>query len=48
MNGRNLVVVLVLVMMRIDVDDQHVVELALLRLLARVRQQPGGVELFDR
>jgi hypothetical protein len=35
-------------MVRIDVDDKHVVELALLRLLARVGEQPGGVELFDR
>jgi hypothetical protein len=35
-------------MVRIDVDDKHVVELALLRLLARVGEQPGGVELLDR
>jgi hypothetical protein len=34
-------------MMRIDVDDQDVVEAALMCLLARMRQQPGGVELFD-
>ena len=38
---------LVLVVMRVDVDDQHVVELALHRLLAGVRQQPAGVQLFD-
>ena len=44
---QELVVVLVLVMMRIDIDDQDVVELALMRLLARVREQPGGVELLD-
>ena len=44
---QELVVVLVFVMVRIDVDDQDVVELALMRLLARVREQPGGVELFD-
>ena len=39
---------LVLVVMRVDVDDQHVVELALHRLLAGVGQQPGGVQLLDR
>src|SRR5262249_22936244 len=43
-----LVQALVLIMMGVDVDDQHVVELALLRLLSGVRQQPAGVELFDR
>jgi hypothetical protein len=32
----------------VDVDDQHVVELALHRLLARVRQQAAGVQLLDR
>ena len=41
------VVVLVLVMMRVDVDDQDVVEAALMRLLARMRKEPRGVELFD-
>ncbi len=45
--GQEFVVVLVLVMMRIDIDDQDVVEAALMRLLARVRQEPRGVELFD-
>jgi hypothetical protein len=35
-------------MVRIDVDDEHVIELALLRLLAGVGEQPGGIELFDR
>src|SRR5262249_23569817 len=39
---------LVLVMVRIDVDDEHVIELALLRLLAGVSEKPGGIELFDR
>jgi hypothetical protein len=34
-------------MVRIDVDDQDVVEVTLLRLLAGVREQPGGVKLFD-
>ena len=38
---------LVLVVMGIDVDDQHVVELALLRLLAGMGEQAGGVELLD-
>jgi hypothetical protein len=35
-------------MVRIDVDDQNIVELALMRLLARMSQKPGGVELIDR
>jgi hypothetical protein len=34
--------------MRVDVDDQNVVELALVRLLAGVGEKPGGVELIDR
>ena len=38
---------LVLVVVRVDVDDQHVVELALHRLLAGVSQQPAGVQLLD-
>ena len=38
---------LVLVVVSIHVDDQHVVELALDRLLAGVREQPGGVQLVD-
>src|SRR5207253_2238989 len=42
-----LVQAFVLVMVRIDVDDEHVVKLALLRLLAGMRKQPRGVELFD-
>ena len=45
--GQELAVVLALVVMRVDVDDQHVVELALHRLLAGVRQQPAGVQLLD-
>ena len=44
---QDLAEVLVLVVVRIDVDDHHVVELALHRLLAGVRQQPAGVQLFD-
>ena len=40
--------VLVLVMVRIDVDDQHIVELALVCLLSCVSEQPAGVELFKR
>jgi hypothetical protein len=35
-------------MVCIDVDDEHVIELALLRLLAGVSEKPGGIELFDR
>ena len=38
----------VLVVMAVDVHDHHVVELALHRLLACMRQQPGGVEFVDR
>src|SRR5262249_26821712 len=45
--GKKLVQALVLVMVRIDVDDQDIVELSLLRLLAGVGKQPGGVELFN-
>jgi hypothetical protein len=32
---------------RIDVDDHDVVELALHRLLAGVGEQPAGVQLID-
>ena len=35
-------------MMRIDVDDREFLVAALLRLLGRMRQQLGRVELFDR
>ena len=35
------VLAFVLVMVRIDVDDNDVVEVALMRLLARVSQQPN-------
>ena len=45
--GQDVVHALVLVVMGVDVDDQDVVELALLRLLLGVRQKPRGVELFD-
>ena len=41
MNGRISLIVLVLVVMSVDVDDQHVVELALHRLLAGVRAEAG-------
>ena len=40
--------VLVLVMVGVDVDDQHVVELALHRLLARVREQLGWCSALRR
>jgi hypothetical protein len=33
---------------RVDVDDHHIVEIALVRLLARMRQQTRGVEFLDR
>src|SRR5262245_62596295 len=35
-------------MVSVDVDDHNVVELALVRLLAGMGQQPGGVEFIDR
>jgi hypothetical protein len=35
-------------MMRVDVDDQNVVEVALVGLLARMRKEPRGVEFLDR
>ncbi len=38
---------LVLVVMRVDVDDQHVVELALHRLLPCMGEQSCGVEFVD-
>ncbi len=46
--GQDVVHALVLVVMGVDVDDQDVVELALLRLLTGVGEQAGGVELLDR
>ena len=39
---------LVLVVVRVDVDDEDVVELALDRLFAGVGEKPGGVQLVDR
>ena len=45
--GEDVVHALVLVVMGIDVDDQDVVELALLRLLTGMGEQAGGVELLD-
>src|SRR5262249_46766965 len=44
---KKLVQALVLVMVRIDVDDQDIVEVTLLSLFAGLGEQPGGVELFD-
>ena len=41
------VVVLVLVVVSVDIDDQNLVEFALVRLLAGVCQEPGSVELLD-
>ena len=35
-------------MVGVDIDDHHVVEIALVRLFARVRQQARGIELLDR
>jgi hypothetical protein len=35
-------------MVRIDVGDQYVVEIALVRLLAGMGQEPRGIELLDR
>ena len=46
--GQKLVEALVLVVVEIDVGDQNVVEIALMRLLAGVRQEPAGIELLDR
>ena len=34
-------------MMLVDVDDQDVVEAALMCLLPRMREEPRGVEFFD-
>ena len=39
---------LVLVVVGVDVDDQDVVEVAPMRLLAGVGEQAGGVQLLDR
>jgi hypothetical protein len=32
----------------VDIDDHEIVEVALVRLLARVREQLAGVQLVDR
>src|SRR5262249_46596791 len=45
---QKVVVALVLVMMPVHVDNQKVVEIALHGLLAGVREQPAGIELFER
>jgi hypothetical protein len=34
--------------MGIDIDDQNIVEVTLMRLFARVRQQAAGIEFLDR
>jgi hypothetical protein len=34
-------------MVAVDIDDQHLVETAVARLLAGMREQPAGVQLFD-
>jgi hypothetical protein len=34
-------------MVRIDIDDQDIIEPALLRLLPGMREQAAGIELFD-
>ena len=38
---------LVLVVVRVDIDDQYVVEFPLVRLLAGMRQQPRRVQFLD-
>ena len=43
----DLVEILVLVVVGVDVDDQHVVEVALVRLLPRMAEELGGVHLVD-
>src|SRR6185437_13666403 len=45
--GEEFVEALVLVVMRIDIGDQHIVEAALMGLAAGVRQQAAGIEFFD-
>src|SRR4029079_1419825 len=45
--GENVAHVLVLVVVPVYVDDDHVVELALHRLLPCMRQEAGGVEFID-
>jgi hypothetical protein len=39
---------LILVVMRVHVDDQHIVEFALLSLLRGVGEQAAGIELLNR
>jgi hypothetical protein len=38
---------LVFIVMGVDVDDHRVVELALMRLAGRMRQQLAGIEILD-
>ena len=45
--GQDLAEGLVLVVVRIDVDDEDVVEVALLRLLRGMGEQAGRVQLVD-
>jgi hypothetical protein len=44
---KKLVDALVLVMVRIDIDDQDIIELALLRLFPGMSEQAAGIQLFD-
>ena len=46
--GQDFREMLVLVMMRVHVDDQHVVEVASMRLLAGIGEKAAGVQLLDR
>ncbi len=46
--GKKLVVALVLIVVAVDVDDQHAVQIALIRLAPRVGEQPGCVQLLNR
>src|SRR5207245_6570319 len=39
---------LVLIVVAVDVDDQHAVEVALVGLAPRMGEQPGGVEFLNR
>ncbi len=46
--GEKFVVALVLIVVAVDIDDQHAVQIALIGLAPRVGEQPGGVKLLDR
>ena len=45
---QDVAVVLVLVVVRVHIDDENVVELALHRLLASVGKKSAGIQLIDR